>query len=102
MTTDAERGAEFDRLYRVLFDATEPGGPGGVSLTTMARYVFDEGVRVTPLLPVIRELYVVCNTLLDPEENRYCEFDGDITFTDGRARCPGCRRILHEVEGSER
>ncbi|MBN7792411.1 hypothetical protein [Microbacterium esteraromaticum] len=102
MTTDQERGAEFDRLYRVMHEATEPGGPGGVSLTTFVRHLFDEGVRVTPLLPVVRELYVVCNTLLDSEENRHCEFDGDITFTDGRARCPGCRRVLNEVEGVER
>ena len=55
MTTDAERGAEFDRLYRVMFVATRPGGPGGVSLTSLVRYVFDEGVRVTPLLPVAQE-----------------------------------------------
>ncbi|MFF2631982.1 DUF4326 domain-containing protein [Microbacterium sp. NPDC058021] len=49
MTIDQERGPEFDRLYRALHAATTP--PTNLSLTSMARYLFDEGVRVTPLLP---------------------------------------------------
>lgn len=100
--TDEQRGSEFDRLYQLMYAATVPGGPGGASLTTFVRHLFDEGVRVTPLLPVTRDLYVVCNRLLDPEENRHCEFDGDLTFTDGLARCPGCRRLIYESEGDER
>lgn len=46
---DDERGPEFDRLYRVMHEATKP--PTNVSLTSMVRWMFDEGVRVTPLLP---------------------------------------------------
>lgn len=46
-----------------------------------------------------RTLYVVCNRLLDPETNEHCEFDGDVVFENGRARCPGCRRQMYEVEG---
>lgn len=89
MTTDEERGAEFVRLREVITD---------VSIES-ARELFDKGVRVTPLLPVKRTLYVVCNRLLDPEENRHCEYDGDVEFTDGRGRCPWCRSLLSESEG---
>lgn len=35
--------------------------------------------------------YVVCNRCLDPETNRHCEFDGDVTLDESRRwRCPGC------------
>lgn len=39
-----------------------------------------------------RELtYVVCNKLLDPEENRYCEYDGRVELDcRGCWRCPDC------------
>lgn len=46
-------------------------------------------------------LYVVCNNLLDPEENRYCEWDGYLTFRDELARCPDCRRLVYQSEGEE-
>lgn len=47
--TDTERGPEFERLYRLMYDATAHGGPGQGSLTTLARHLFDSGVRiVTP------------------------------------------------------
>lgn len=49
-----------------------------------------------------RTLYVVCNRLLDPEANVYCEFDGDVTFEFRRGSCPWCRRPMHESEGDER
>ncbi len=49
-----------------------------------------------------RTLYVVCNRLLDPETNEYCEFDGDVTFENRQGRCPGCRRLMFESEGDER
>jgi hypothetical protein len=36
--------------------------------------------------------YVVCNRLLDPEMNEYCEFDGEVELADDNSwRCPGCR-----------
>lgn len=46
---DQDRGPEFDRLYKAMFAATK--GPNSVSLTSLVRHLFDEGVRVTPLLP---------------------------------------------------
>lgn len=46
-------------------------------------------------------LYVVCNNLLDPEENRHCEWDGYLTFHDELARCPSCRRLVYQSEGEE-
>lgn len=49
MTTDQDRGAEFDRLYQVAFAASKD--PAAPSLTSMVRRMFDQGVRVTPLLP---------------------------------------------------
>lgn len=49
MTTDQDRGPEFDRLYQVAFTAAK--NPAAPSLTSMVRQMFDEGVRVTPLLP---------------------------------------------------
>ncbi|OZD48617.1 hypothetical protein CH252_19000 [Rhodococcus sp. 06-1477-1B] len=39
-----------------------------------------------------RLAYVVCNRLLDPEENEHCEFDGRVILTDaGAGTCPACR-----------
>jgi hypothetical protein len=39
--------------------------------------------------------YVVCNRLLDPEMNRYCEFDGNVPITNGAGRCPGCGGVVY-------
>ncbi|MFB7843605.1 hypothetical protein [Microbacterium sp. NPDC056052] len=95
MTTDAERDAEFDRLVEAVRVAI-----GGLP-HRLVRGLFDEGVRVTPLLPVVHKLYTVCDRLLDPETNRHCEFDGDVTFIDGRGRCPWCFRAMTEEEAEE-
>ncbi len=39
--------------------------------------------------------YVVCNRLMDPEENLHCEFDGEVEFVEGEpAWCPWCRGRL--------
>lgn len=43
--------------------------------------------------------YVVCNRLLDPEEPRHCEFDGDVDVT--LRRCPACRGLLPSVPVEE-
>jgi hypothetical protein len=47
-------------------------------------------------------LYVVCNNLVDPETNEYCEFDGDVRFVDELARCPACGRLMYQTEGEDR
>lgn len=46
---DQARGPEFDRLYKAMFTATK--SPANITLTAMTLRLFDEGVRVTPLLP---------------------------------------------------
>lgn len=42
-----DREPEFGELYRLMYEATRPGGPAGVSLTTATRYLYAHGVRVT-------------------------------------------------------
>lgn len=46
--------------------------------------------------------YVVCNRLLDPEDNLHCEFDGRILIDDrGHGTCPWCHSLLtHKTGGT--
>lgn len=41
--------------------------------------------------------YVVCNRLLDPEDNLHCEFDGRVLLNnERRGRCPWCHGFVVE------
>ncbi|WP_449409251.1 hypothetical protein [Microbacterium maritypicum] len=41
--------------------------------------------------------YVVCNRLLDAEQNLHCEYDGLVPLTTSReGRCPWCRGAVRE------
>lgn len=47
--------------------------------------------------------YVVCNRLLDPEENLHCEFDGPVLIDErGHGTCPWCKGTVRPEDDAPR
>ena len=94
-------------------DAPLPGPPYTPFTTTdlaaVARFGLTPEIMADPSLidddteenTMTKTRYLVCNRLLDPETNEYCEFDGDVDVTgNGWVLCPGCNGVLIGRGGS--
>lgn len=87
--------ADYTHNAHMLSLAAPAALPSGVD--TLGRYFHALADSIDQ-----RIHYVVCNRLLDPEDNLHCEFDGRVLIDDhGRGTCPWCHGTVHHQTPSQ-